>query len=262
MGGNPRPCYRRQPDEEIVPSWTDLTGLPTWVPDWGSLSAGERRLFARYMEVFAGFVTHTDAQLGRFLGFLDDRGNLDNTMVVVLRTTAPVPKLSDGNVNEPNAWMAQLEAVEAPGPYRRARGTSCLQPLSTGWAWAGNAPFQLWKRYAWLGGTRTPLIVHWPGHTTRGPAVCDRSSAMRSICSPTVLDAAGHRGAHGRRWCEPTANRRDEHRLHVLRPLEQRSPRDTRNYSRCTDHGGISHDGWKATTDYVSPLFGERSHLE
>ncbi|HSS10704.1 MAG TPA: sulfatase-like hydrolase/transferase, partial [Acidimicrobiales bacterium] len=79
-----RQTFARQQDLNVVPAGTSLTERPAWVQAWDSLPADERRLFARMMEVFAGFLTHTDAQIGRILDFLETIGALDNTLVILL----------------------------------------------------------------------------------------------------------------------------------------------------------------------------------
>jgi arylsulfatase len=76
--------FARQRDLGIVPAGTRLTERPPWIPDWDALPADQRRLFARFMEVFAGFLTHTDAQIGRVLAFLDEIGEADNTLVMLI----------------------------------------------------------------------------------------------------------------------------------------------------------------------------------
>ncbi len=253
--------FGRQVAEGIVPSSTILTERPSWVQDWGALSADERRLFARYMEVFAAFVTHADAQIGRVIDFLDERGILDNTLLMVLSDNGASSEGSPvGTINEPNAWMNQVEGVDAALAHiDDLGGHRAFNHYPWGWAWAGNTPLQLWKRYAWLGGTRTPLIVHWPGHTTGAGGV--RSQFCHAIdLFPTVLDAAGIEAptvVDG-----VTQQRIDGMSIgSTFSDPSTRSPRGTQYFEM---HGsrGIYHDGWKATTDYVSPLFGERSHLE
>ncbi len=252
--------YRRQLEEDIIPSGTDLTDRPTWVPEWSSLSEGERRLFARYMEVFAGFLTHTDAQLGRFLGFLEDRGDLDNTIVVLLSDNgASAEGTPNGTLNESTAWLAEPEPVEvALARIDEIGGPRAFNHYPWGWAWAGNAPFQLWKRYAWLGGVRTPLIVRWPGHLVGAGAV--RTQFCHAVdLYPTLLDAL---------HIDPpavvdgvTQQRIDgASLLPTFSDPEAPEPRDTQYFEM---HGsrGIYHRGWKATTNYVSPLFNERTHI-
>jgi arylsulfatase len=253
--------FERQLEEGIIPPGTVLTERPPWVQNWAELTAGERQLFARYMEVFAGFLTHADAQIGRFLTFLEERGDLENTLVLLLSDNGASAEGSQvGTINEPDAWVGQAEApADAFGHIDAIGGHQAFNHYPWGWAWAGNTPLQVWKRYAWLGGVRTPLLVHWPGHV--GGAGEVRSQFCHAVdLFATVLDAVGvarpevvdgvtqqpvDGASIAASFADPAAP----------------SPRRTQYFEM---HGsrGIYHDGWKATTDYVSPLFGERSLLE
>ncbi|HUE60341.1 MAG TPA: sulfatase-like hydrolase/transferase, partial [Acidimicrobiales bacterium] len=104
--------FERQKAEGIVPPRTTLTARPQWIPDWWGLSEGERRLFARYMEVFAGFVSHADAQIGRLLAVLEDLGVFEETLVMVLSDNGASAEGSQtGTLNEPAAWLGQPEPV-------------------------------------------------------------------------------------------------------------------------------------------------------
>ena len=252
--------FDRQLASGLVPAGTELTPRPPWVQDWAALPAGERRLYARYMEVFAGFVTHADAQIGRFLDFLAARGDLDDTLVLVLSDNGASAEGSQtGTINEPHAWLGQAEGVtEALRHLDELGGQRAFNHYPWGWAWAGNTPLQLWKRYAWLGGVRTPLIASWPGRIAGPGAV--RSQFCHAVdLFATVLEAAGvpapatvdgvtqlpvEGASIAATFADPAAG----------------SPRRTQYFEM---HGsrGIYHDGWKATTDYVSPLFGEREFL-
>ena len=99
-------AFARQLAEGIVPPGTVLTPRPPWVPAWESLSTQERRVFARYMEVFAGLLTHTDHHLGRLFDALDQRGIAGNTMVMVLSDNgASAEGGRNGTLNEAAAWM-------------------------------------------------------------------------------------------------------------------------------------------------------------
>ena len=187
-----RDAFDRQLRAGIVPAGTTLTDRPPWVPAWDSCSADEQRLFARYMEVFAGFLSHTDAHIGRFLDFLDDRGDLDNTILILLSDNgASAEGTSTGTINESSAWLGQPEPVStALQRIDDIGGHRAFNHYPWGWAWAGNAPLQLWKRYAWLGGVRTPLILRWPGHIPDPGAV--RSQFCHAVdITPTILDAIG-----------------------------------------------------------------------
>ncbi len=253
--------FSRQLAAGIVPGGTVLTPRPSWIPDWAELSADERRLFARYMEVFAGFVTHADAQIGRLIEFLRDRGDLDNTLLMVLSDNGASAEGGQvGTINEPNAWLGRAEDVtEALRHIDELGGHRAFNHYPWGWAWAGNSPLQLWKRYAWLGGVRTPLVVHWP--RALGP----ESGGLRGqFCHAvdlfaTVLDAAGV-AAPDVVDGVPQQPLDGCSILPTFSDASAPSPRLTQYFEM---HGSraIYHDGWKATTDYVSPLFGERGYL-
>ena len=255
-----RQTFERQVRDGIVPAGTTLTDRPSWIPEWDSCTADERRLFARYMEVFAGFLTHTDAQVGRFLEFLDDRGDLDNTIVVLLSDNgASAEGTSTGTINESSAWLGQPEPVSlAMQRIDDIGGPRAFNHYPWGWAWAGNAPLQLWKRYAWLGGVRTPLVIRWPGR------VPDPGSIRPQFChaidlAPTILEAIGIGSPVE---VDGVAQQRVDGAsiLATFRDGDARSPRPTQYFEM---HGsrGIYHEGWKATTNYVSPMFNERAHI-
>ena len=84
--------FARQLADGVVPPGTVLSERPAWVRAWSDLDNDERRVAARFMECFAGFLSHTDEQVGRVLDFVRDLGEFDDTLVVVVSTTAPAPR--------------------------------------------------------------------------------------------------------------------------------------------------------------------------
>src|SRR5262249_27331506 len=76
--------FAKQQETGLLPAGTELSERPSWVPEWSSLSKDEQTLYARMMEVYAGFLTHTDAQVARVVDFIDGLGELDNTIVIVM----------------------------------------------------------------------------------------------------------------------------------------------------------------------------------
>jgi len=184
--------FSRQTDMGVVPVGTRLTARPPWVPEWGALDAGTRRLYARYMEVFAGFMTHTDAQIGRLLEYLEKVGSIADTIVVLLSDNgASAEGTATGTLNESSAWMGHGgDPDEAQARIDEIGGRRAFNHYPWGWAWAGNTPLQLWKRYAWLGGVRTPLIVHWPGRVV-GPGTVRPQFCHAVDVTPTLLEAIG-----------------------------------------------------------------------
>ncbi|MGW4801629.1 arylsulfatase, partial [Nonomuraea sp. NPDC004297] len=184
--------FQRQLATGVVPPGTTLTPRPAWVPAWDDLDADRRRMYARQQEVFAGFLTHTDAQIGRLLDHLERIGSLDDTIVVLLSDNgASAEGGVEGSVNEHRFSAGVRESLrDNLARYDNWGGPRTYNHYAWGWAWAGNTPFHLWKRYTWLGGTRTPLIVHWPAGIRARGAVRDQVVHVNDLF-PTLLDAAG-----------------------------------------------------------------------
>ena len=184
--------FARQLASGMVPDGTVLTERPEWVQAWSDLSGEERRMLARQQEVFAGFLTHTDAQIGRVLSSLEDLGALDNTLVMVFSDNgASAEGGKAGSFNEHRFTAHVRESMdENLAHYDDWGGFSTYNHYSWAWAWAGNTPHKLWKRYTWLGGTRTPLIVHWPGRIAQ-PGTVRAQFAHAIDLMPTIMGAVG-----------------------------------------------------------------------
>ncbi|HEY1636693.1 MAG TPA: arylsulfatase [Acidimicrobiales bacterium] len=179
----------RQVDAGILPEGTELSPRPDWVPAWDSLSASERRLYGRYMEAFAGFLSHTDHHVGRLLGFLDEIGDLDNTLVFVLSDNGASSEGGPtGSVNDGRMWnLAPREVDEALQRIDEIGGPYCHNNYPWGWTVAGNTPFRRWKREVHEGGVADPLIVHWPAGIGQSGAF--RRQYVHAIdLLPTVLE--------------------------------------------------------------------------
>ncbi|WP_411966054.1 sulfatase-like hydrolase/transferase [Haloferax sp. YSMS24] len=182
----------RQIELGIVPEGTDLSPHNPDVDHWDSLSDDEQRLYARMMEVFAGFLEHTDAQIGKVLDYLDEIGELDNTLVMVVSDNgASAEGGPTGSVNEnrffnnvPESLEENLEAMDELG------GPKYFNHYPWGWTWAGDTPFQRWKRETYRGGSSDPFIVSWPkGIEARGDV---REQFVHAIdLMPTILELLG-----------------------------------------------------------------------
>ncbi len=252
--------FERQVAAGIVPADTVLTERPSWVPEWSSLPAEQRRLFARYMEVFAGFMTHTDHHLGRLFDYLDDRGIADDTMVLVLSDNgASAEGGVTGTLNEAGTWLGMGEGVEA-AVERSADigGHDAYNHYPFGWAWAGNTPLRLWKRYAWLGGVRTPLILSWGGRVRTPGGVREQFAHAVDIYS-TVLDAAGIAAPES----VDGVTQQPVDGASLLPSIDDPAAAEHRRlqYFEMMGSRGVYHDGWKAVTDHVANQFGEREVL-
>ena len=249
-----RHTFERQVAAGIVPEGTTLAERPPWVPDWDGLPAEERRLYARMMEVFAGFLTHTDAQIGRVIEHLRTTGALDDTLVLLISDNGasaeggPTGSLNEhrfthDRVDDLADTIARIDDLGGPRAYNH---------YPWGWAWAGNTPFRLWKRYAWLGGVRTPLVVHWPAGIDAAAEGQVRDQFCHAVdLLPTVLDAAGVAAP-------AVVDGVDQLSLDgaSLRATfaadgdEAPSPRTTQ-YFEIIGSRSIVHEGWKATTDHI-----------
>ena len=162
------------------------------VRPWGSLTDDEKRLFARMAEVYAGFVTYTDQQIGRIIDYLAESGQLENTIVVAMSDNGASGEGGpNGSVNEnlffngiPDDIAANLEMIDALG------SEATYNHYPTGWATAFCTPFKLFKRYAaWSGGTCDMLIISWPKEIKGGGIRHQYHHAVDIV--PTVLDCLG-----------------------------------------------------------------------
>ncbi len=182
----------RQKAAGLLPDHAELSPRPDWVPPWDDLSAEERRVYARYMEAFAGFLSHTDAELGRLIDRLAVLGELDDTVIVVLSDNGasseggPVGSLNDGRV-----WNVLPRTVEeAAERLEEIGGPRIHNNYPWGWTVAGNTPFRRWKRETHEGGVADPLIVHWPaGIRARGEVRGQYVHAIDIV--PTLLEVIG-----------------------------------------------------------------------
>ncbi|MGQ0431193.1 MAG: arylsulfatase [Microthrixaceae bacterium] len=182
----------RQKAAGVMPPHAELSERPDWVPAWSALSAEEQRVYARYMEAFAGFLSHTDAELGRLVGRLDALGELDNTVIVVLSDNGASSEGGPfGSLNDARVWNALPRTVEeAAGRLDDIGGPRIHNNYPWGWTVAGNTPFRRWKRETHEGGVADPLIVHWPrGVAARGEVRNQYVHAVDIV--PTLLEVIG-----------------------------------------------------------------------
>ncbi|MGB0875793.1 MAG: sulfatase-like hydrolase/transferase [Mycobacterium sp.] len=160
------------------------------VRPWDSLNDEEKRLFARMAEVFAGFLSYTDAQIGRILDYLEESGQLDNTVIVVISDNGASGEGGpNGSVNEGKFFNGYIDTVEESMRFFDELGgptTYCLYPI--GWAMAFNTPYKLYKRYAsHEGGIADAAIISWPAGIAARGEIRDNYTSVCDI-SPTVYD--------------------------------------------------------------------------
>jgi arylsulfatase len=248
--------FARQKELGVIPQDAELTARPAEIPAWEEMPDELKPVLARQMEVYAGFLEHTDYHVGRLLDALDDLGVLEDTLVyyIVGDNGASAEGTVNGTFNE--YFMlngaAEMETVEMMAGNIDAFGTPhAYNHYAVGWAHALDTPYQWTKQVAshW-GGTRNGTVVHWPrGFEARGEV---RTQFHHVIdIAPTVLTVAG--------LPEPKVVHGVEQR-----PIEGVSmaytfgdpsapERRTTQYFEMFVNRGIYHEGWTAVTRHSTP---------
>jgi arylsulfatase len=217
---------------------------------WDTLSEDEKRLFRRMAEVYAGFLAHADHHIGRLLDYLEETGQRDNTMIILVSDNGASGEGGpNGSVNENKVLngiaddiaqnLAMIDDLGTPKTYNH---------YPTGWAMAFNTPFKMWKRYEFNGGTADPCLISWPkGIKARGEIRHQYHHAIDIV--PTILDVLG-------------IDAPDEIKGYAQSPFDgvsmrysfddgkAKTARRTQFYSMLGSRS-IWHDGWKAVTTHV-----------
>ncbi len=159
---------------------------------WDSLSDDEKALFERMAEVYAGFLSHADHHIGRLLDYLEESGQLDNTIIVLVSDNGASGEGGpNGSVNENKFFNGIPDDIKENMKYLDVLGSpETYNHYPTGWAWAFNTPFKMWKRYNFEGGTADPMMVSWPkGMKARGEVRHQYNHATDIV--PTVYECLG-----------------------------------------------------------------------
>jgi arylsulfatase A-like enzyme/uncharacterized membrane protein len=190
----------RQKALGLVPADTELTERPAAYPAWDSLSDAERKLYARQMEVFAGFSENADWNVGRLLDAVEEMGELDNTLVIYIwgDNGASMEGTLTGSFNETTFFNGlvldaeeQLALIDKYGGIEELGGFHTAPHFSAAWAHANNAPFQWGKQMAsHLGGTRDPMVIAWPKRIAGGGDLRTQFTHCIDVV-PTILEVVG-----------------------------------------------------------------------
>jgi arylsulfatase len=248
--------FQRQKQLGLLPPSARLSARDPDVPAWESLSGDEQRVCSRMMEVFAGFLEHTDHHIGRLLDFLKSTGQLDNTLIMLVSDNGASSEGGVfGSVNEnlffnnaPERLEANLEAIDDLG------GPKFFNHYPWGWAWAGNTPFRRWKRETYRGGVSDPFIVHWPkGIAARGEIRSQYAHLIDMV--PTVLDALEIEAPRQIRGV-PQSPIQGVSFAHTF-DHRTAATRHHTQYFEMMGHRSIYHDGWRAVCPVPGPSFAE-----
>ncbi|MED1202770.1 arylsulfatase [Heyndrickxia acidicola] len=181
--------FNRQKEMGIVPPDTKLVERNPGIKAWDELTTKEKDLFIKFQQTYAGFLTHTDQQIGRVLDFLKSKNKLENTIIVLLSDNGGSQEGGwNGSINDAAYFNGIEENVdemfehidEIGGPYSNAN-------YPKGWAQSCNTPFKYYKQNTFFGGTHVPLIIQCPQHISDPGEI--RSQFYHAIdITPTILD--------------------------------------------------------------------------
>ncbi|HQQ94506.1 MAG TPA: arylsulfatase [Bacteroidia bacterium] len=244
----------RQIELGVVPKGTELAPKPGDIKDWDKLSADEKRLFERQMEIFAGFAEHTDAQVGRLMDALEERGELDNTLFfyIVGDNGSSAEGGMIGMYNENTYFNGVQETLDMQlGKIDKLGTEETYNHFAAGWAIAGNTPFTWCKQVASnFGGTRNGMVVSWPaGIKSKGEV---RSQFHHVIdVAPTIYEAAGvpiPKMVYG-------VEQRPMEGLSMVYSFDHAGAPDVRKtqYFEMIGNRAIYHEGWYAGTIHKAP---------
>jgi arylsulfatase len=181
--------FARQKQLGIIPKDAVLTVRDPDDEAWDSLSDDQRKVFARFMEVYAGFIEHADAQIGRLVAHLKETGQYDNTLIFLMSDNGAAPEAGmTGGFDRPYGGRMTLQDMLAHLDELGGPESSALYQRP--WAWAGATPFKRYKLWPFSGGARDPLIVTWPNVVKDRGAIRPQYVEVSDI-TPTALDVAG-----------------------------------------------------------------------
>jgi arylsulfatase len=261
----------RMKERGILPADTELTPINPMregtysegdrVRPWGSLSADEKRLFSRMAEVYAAFSEYTDAQVGRVIDYLEESGQLDNTLILYCADNGASGEGSpNGSVNEnrffngfPDDLEQNLEMIDKLG------SPDTYNHYPTGWAVAFSTPYRMFKRYSgYAGGTCDPLIIHWPkGIKARGEVRQQYHHCTDLV--PTILDCCGVKMPAVVDGIKQTPLVGVSMRYsfdHAKAPTRKKT-----QYCEMVGTRGIWHKGWKAAVEH-GPMPVDLGHFD
>lgn len=248
--------FARQKELGIIPQDAELSRHDPDVQDWNTLSDGEKKLYARMMEVFAGFLSHTDYHYGRLFNFLKSLNEWDNTIIMFISDNGASSEGGpSGSVNEnkffnnvPDSIEQNLQMIDELG------GPNTFNHYAWGWTFAGNTPFRRWKRETYRGGISDPFIVHWPkGIKDKGKVRTQYAHAIDMV--PTILEALNIEAPKTIKGI--TQSPIEGHSFAAVLNDAKVPTKHITQYFEMMGHRSIYHDGWRAVCPWPGTSFKE-----
>jgi arylsulfatase A-like enzyme len=241
----------------VIPANTQLTPWPDDLPKWDTLSAVQKKLYARQAEVFAAYAAYTDYEIGRVIQAVDDMGKLDNTLVIYISgdngTSAEGTLVGTPNQMTAYNGILTLPEVEQLVNYKAWGSDKTYPHMSVAWSWAFDTPFKWTKQVAsHFGGTRQGMVISWPGHIKDAGGIRTQFHHMIDIV-PTILEAANikapeHVNGIKQKPIEGVSMAYTFDKANANVP----SKRDTQ-YFEMFGNRAIYHNGWIAATTPPAP---------
>ena len=260
----------RMIEKGIFPEGTELTPLNPMSEDraapgdavrpWDTLSDEEKRLFSRMAEVYAAFSEYTDAEVGRIVDYLEESGQLENTLILYCADNGASGEGSpNGSVNEGKFFNAWPDTIEDNLPLIDRLGSpDTYNHYPTGWAVAFSTPFRMFKRYTYQGGVCDPLVIHWPAGMKARGEVRNQYHHCTDIV-PTILECCGVEMPDVVHGIEQTPLPGVSMRYSFD---EAGAPtRKETQYYEMLGTRGIWHKGWKAVTEHA-PLPSDQGRFD
>jgi len=242
--------FARQIEMGLLPADTQLAPRNPGVEEWDTMPETHRRLAARLQEAFAGFLDHTDAQVGRLLDALERLDQLDNTIIVFLSDNGASQEGGPFGVMHEMKYFNFLQETpeEAIDRIDDIGGPSSHSNYPWGWAQAGNTPFKWYKQNTHEGGVHVPCIVHWPAGISDAGGLRDQFHHVNDIV-PTIYEAVGVTAPDTYRGLEQMPITGTP--MNATFDDADAPPTKTVQYFEMMGHRGIYADGWKAVTRHT-----------
>ncbi len=233
--------HKRQLELGVIPAGTRLTPRNPGDPAWASLNDQEQAVYTRFMAAYAGFLEHTDEQIGRVVRYLKENNLFENTVIFLLSDNGGAPEAgTKGGFARPYGDRTTVAEMYARLDELGSEKTQPLYPRT--WAFASNTPFSYYKLWPHAGGVQTPFVVSWPA-AIRKPGLRKQFVDVIDI-TPTVLDITGVAApAVFEGVCQMPMQGKSIRA--TFSDAASPHPRD-RQYFELWGSRGIWHNGWKA----------------
>ena len=247
--------FEKQKELGWIPQDSTLNPLPESMQKWSDVPESEIEFQTRLMEIYAGFLEHTDVQYGKIVDEIERQGMMDNTLFIyILSDNGPSAEGIDGTISEllaqnsmPSTIKQQLDVLDKDYGGMDALGGPLLEPMyHHGWTYSGTSPFQGTKLVAaHLGGTRTPLVISWPNKIKPDGKVRPQFHHVNDVAAtiydvlditpPTTVDGIEQIPLDG---------------VSMAYTFDQPEAKTTKQtqYFEILGSRGVYHDGWMAGT--------------